>query len=443
MNFIATAFFVFNALALLTVPRRWAPVPLLTTACYMTIGQGVEFGPFSFPVYRMVLAMGVLRVVLRGERFAGRFNTIDKLMVMWAVWVFIASFFHEWRPGSGPVYASGLIFNITLVYFLSRVWCYDLNNVINLTRIIAWLLVPVAAEMVLEHIVEMNMFSVFGGVPAEVYVREGTIRAQGPFQHPILAGTVGAVCFPLMIGVWRRHRLTGFIGVAACLVMVGASVSSGPGISVLVGLFGLAMWRFRHRVGMLLLMGVGAYLALELLMTRPAYYVISKFDLTGSSTGWHRSRLIEATFEHFDEWWLFGTDRTVHWMGMSNWSEQHADITNYYIGFAVVAGLPALLLILAIMWRAFRWVGDIVRRVPQELVGDKFMIWCFGSGLLAHAATSLSASYFDQSLIFFWLNIAVISSMHSVAAVETPSAKRSPSGLPRQDSVTMRRAWQA
>lgn len=44
------------------------------------------------------------------------------------------------------------------------------------------------------------------------------------------------------------------------------------------------------------------------------------------------------------------------------------------------------------------------------------MIWCLGAGLFAHAVTSLSVSYTDQSMMFFWLNIGVISSMYSVVA---------------------------
>jgi hypothetical protein len=417
MNTAALGFFIVSAGAVLCLPRKWAPVPLLVACCYMTIGQGVDIGPFSLPIYRMVIATGLLRVVLRGERFAGRLNTIDRLLLAWTGWVMFASLFHEWEPGSGPVFASGYVFNITLVYFLIRVWCHDLNELTDLIRIVAVLLVPVALEMMFEHLYGRNLFSVFGGVEEAVYIRDGVYRAQGPFNHPILAGTVGAVSFPLMVGIWRRHRVASLVGSGVCLAMIVASASSGPLISLAFGILGLLMWYRRDWLRAARFACVGAYLMLELLMSRPAYYVISKIDLTGSSTGWHRSRLIEAALEHFSEWWLFGTDRTVHWMGISvGWSEKHADITNYYISFAVIGGLPAMLLVIAMMWRAFSWAGDIIRRSSKEVVGDRFMLWCFGAGLFAHAATSLSASYFDQSMIFFWLNVAVISSMHSIVS---------------------------
>lgn len=73
-----------------------------------------------------------------------------------------------------------------------------------------------------------------------------------------------------------------------------------------------------------------------------------------------------------------------------------------------------MLLLIAMIWRAFVWVGSMVASDPAEFRDHRFMIWCLGSGLLAHTVTSLSVSYMDQSLTFFWLNIAAISSMHSI-----------------------------
>jgi hypothetical protein len=434
MNPIAWAFFAVNASALLLLPRKWAPVPLLVTGCYMTMGQGVHLGPISMPVYRMILAVGLLRVLLRGERLAGRVNVSDKLMVAWGGWVLLASVFHEWAPGSGPVFAAGFIFNITLVYFLGRIWCRDLDELTGVIRIIAVLLVPVALEMVFEQVGQKNLFSVFGGVPEEVYLRDGAIRSQGPFQHPILAGTVGAVCFPLMIGIWRRHWLAALVGVAACLTMVLACASSGPTMSLGMAIAALVMWRYRPWLKVVWILSASVYVGLELAMSRPAYYLISKFDLTGSSTGWHRARLIETAIEHFSEWWLFGTDRTIHWMGSSiASSEQHSDITNYYLWIGVIGGFPATLLMMAMMWRAFRSVGQILSTTHEQLGADRFMIWCLGAGMFAHAGTSISVAYFDQSLIFFWLNVAVLASMHAVLAT-APGSAHARSAVPPSES---------
>jgi hypothetical protein len=102
----------------------------------------------------------------------------------------------------------------------------------------------------------------------------------------------------------------------------------------------------------------------------------------------------------------------------------HSDITNYYLWIGVIGGLPAMLLLIAIMWRAFVWVGVRVRQAPTALQQHTFLVWCLGAGLLAHAGTSMSMGYTDQSMMFFWLNIAVISSMYSVGALASRAEGR-------------------
>lgn len=427
MDALALVFLIFSATSVIFLRRNWAPIPLLASCCYMTIGQGVQLGPISLPVYRIVLAVGLLRVIVRRETIVGGINTIDKLIIAWAGWMVSASFFHEWKPGSGPIYASGFVFNITLVYFLTRAWCSDLSALIAMLRVVAWLLVLVAVAMIAEHVLKKNVFGVFGGgVTESVYVRDGVIRAQGPFAHPILAGTVGAVCFPLMLAIWRRYRISAVIGMATCLTIVFASTSSGPLMSLFMGVFGLLLWLCRSRVGVIRWAAIGLYVLADILMTRPAYYLISKIDLTGSSTGWHRSRLIESAFEHLSEWWAFGTDYTAHWMPYTL-DGQHSDITNYYLFIGIIGGFPAMLLLIAIMWRAFVWVGECVGQAPAAIQEQRFVIWCLGAGLFAHAGTSLSVAYFDQSMMFFWLNVGLISSMYSIVTM-TAAAEKGASG---------------
>ena len=413
MNTLVLAFLLAAGLALLTLPRRWAPVPLLAVACYIAAGQGIDLGSFSLPAYRIMLALGLLRVLVRGESLVGGTNTIDRLMLLWAGWTFFASFFHLWTPGSGPKYALGYVLDIALPYFLFRAWCHGLDETIGLLKAVAILVIPVAIGMLLEHQIQRNIFSMLGANDG-VYVREGTIRSQGPFQHPILAGTVGSVCIAYMFALWKEHRAFAVIGIIASISMVLASSSSGPLMSLMMAIAAVLMWRWRDRMRALRYIALALYLLLELAMSRPAYYIISKLDLTGSSTGWHRSRLIEAAIENFSEWWLFGTDWTVHWMGIPTyWSDRHSDITNYYISIGVVGGFLAMLLVILMMWRGFSWVGWMVHGDAVKSTQDKFAIWCIGAGLFAHAVGSLSVTYADQSMIFFWLNISMISAIYS------------------------------
>ena len=431
MNPLALMLFLVCAAALLAVPRKWAPVPLLLGCTYMTLGQGIELGPISLPVYRLLLLVGALRAVFKGESLPGGSNGIDKLMMAWSSWMIFASFFHD-PNRAGFIYSSGVVFNVALAYFLIRIWCTDLEEVIDVIRIVALLMIPIAIVMIAEKVTGKNMFAVFGGVPENVLVRDGKLRAQGPFRHPILAGTVGATCIPLFLGILKRHKVEALAGCAAGLVITFASASSGPLMSLIFGMFALALWKIKRHTGTLRLGAVLLYILLMFVMNRPPYFLIGEIDLSGGSTGWHRSFLIQQTILYLPEWWLFGTDVTRHWMPFQGFGKDplHTDITNYYIGFGVDGGLAAMLLVIAMMAAAFRWVGQIHDTLIDRQPSQAFMIWCFGACLFAHAGTSISVAYFDQSMMYFWLSIAVISSIYSVVHMKPDESATAETDVP-------------
>lgn len=281
-----------------------------------------------------------------------------------------------------------------------------------MAKFVVILLTPIAIEMIVEHFSGRNAFAVFGGVPEACEVRGGRIRAQGPFLHSILAGTVGAVCWPLAFSLWRENRRLSLIGLAAALAIVLTSSSSGPIMTSLFGIMGLCWWRFRRHTRLLRWGALAALFGLNMVMNAPVYYLIAKIDLTGNSTGWHRSALIGASIKHFDEWWLGGTDYTRHWMPTGvQWSQNHTDITNHYIKMGVIGGLPLMLLFICVLQCAFSAVGRVVDANEAASAEERFRVWTLGAVLFAHAATFFSVSYFDQSVVFLYLVLAAIGSL--------------------------------
>ncbi|WP_035611321.1 hypothetical protein [Haloferula sp. BvORR071] len=415
MSILGILFFLLSAIALMSVPRKWATIPLLMGVIYITHGQSIDLGGIRLPVFRLLLGVGLLRIMVRGEGFAGGFNTIDKLMVALGGWLLFASFFHEaGADGAGPTFITGKIAEIGLCYFLIRSFCHDLDDFSSIMSVIALLLVPIALEMIQEKYSGVNLFSkIFGGVREEVVAREDAFRARGPFRHAILAGTVGASLVPIMIGLWRRRPGAAKIGLIACLTMVFACSSSGPIISLGCAIIGLVLWKFRHLMGLVRWSIPFGCLALELVMKDHFWFIIGRLSM-GGSTGWHRSKLIDSTITYFGEWWAFGTDHTRHWMPTGvTFSENHTDITSYYIAYGVMGGILAMLLLVAMAWVAFKWVGKTIDEIPEEdESGDRFMVWCMGASLFAHVASSVSVAYYDQSVFFFWFSIATISSIY-------------------------------
>jgi hypothetical protein len=406
VNPLASLLFVANAAALLMLPPRWAALPLLVGACYMPFGPGMELGPLHFPVLRLLIAVGVLRVLLRGERPAGGINGLDRLMLLWAAWAIGSSVLHQ-DVAATFVNRLGLAYNACGIYFLLRVFCRSPDDVVGLCRITAILLLPLALALLSEQSTGRNLFAALGGADPVSELRGGVIRAQGPFSHPILAGSVGATCLPLMFALWRRQRVIAIAGMAACMAIVHASASSGPILSAAFGLGALALWSWRRHMRLLRWLAVLAYVLLDFAMQAPAYYLIARVDLTGSSTSWHRSELIRAAVRHFPDWWLAGTDYTRHWLSTGvGWSANHIDVTNYYIMMGVYGGLALLLLFIAVLAKGFAMVGQTVHAGTGP--AERFVMWSLGAALFAHAATFVSVSYFDQSFLFLYLTLAAI-----------------------------------
>ena len=422
MNVFATTFLLISVIAFLMLPRRWAPLPLLIGACYITRDQMIEVGPFHFTVLRLIIAAGLARVLMRGERLAGELNGLDRVMLIWMGWMLVSSGFHE-DPSAAVIYRLGLVYDACGTYFLLRIFCQSLDDVENLCRLTAILLVPVAVEMLYENLALHNLFTALGGGLESPEIREGRIRAQGPFAHAILAGTVGAACLPLMVGFWQQYRKTAVAGITACGVMVFSCASTGPIMSAMAAIGALFLWRYHDQVRMRFIrwFAVVVYIALDFVMKDPAYFLIARIDLVGGSTGEHRSGLIQSAIEHLPEWWLAGTDYTRHWMpsGIPS-SPEHTDITNHYLAQGVLGGLPLMLLFIAILYMGFSLVGKMLWQEDDLTQESRFMVWALGASLFVHAVTFISVSYFDQSSMFIYLTLAAIGSAYSSTITAQP-----------------------
>lgn len=406
-----------NSVALFLLPRRWAPIPFLIVALYIARDQVVQLGPFHFSVIRILISAGFLRMFVRGERLEGRINGMDKLILVWSLWMVISSIFHE-NQSSALVYRMGLVYDACGVYFLLRIFCQSIEDVVGLCRFTAILLLPVAIEMIYEKRTNVDLFYLLSGSSVDLTIREGHTRAQGPFGHAILAGTIGAVCLPMIVPLWRNYRKTAIIGIGACLAIIITSTSSGPIMSTMAAFAALYMWRFKNLMPFVRWFLLAGYILLDLVMKDPAYFIMARIDFVGGSTGYFRARLIQSAFEHLTEWWLAGTDYTRSWMPTGvTWSKDNTDITNYYLFMGVIGGLPLMLLFMSLLAKGFSFVGQASDKLSESSpsVQSEYLCWALGASLFAHTITFISVSYFDQSFVFIYLTLAAISSVWSVS----------------------------
>ncbi|MDD4905024.1 MAG: hypothetical protein PHD39_02535 [Methylobacter tundripaludum] len=410
MNAIGLLFTLVASAFLLALPRRLAAIPLLVGAAYMTRGQILEIGPAHFTVVRILVTVGILRVLLKGERIANGMNQVDRWLVLWAVFLIASSIFHT---SDAWVFRIGLMWSEVGCYFLFRVFIQDAEDVEQIFKALCVALVPIAVLMLLEKAIGRNLFAVLlGGINEIPTFRNGHFRAQGPFDHPILAGVVGATCFPMALHLWKSHRKYALVGLFSARGIILASTSSGPIMMLLFILFGLALWKVRDHLRSIRWLALIAVIALDAVMKDPVYFLMARIDISGGSTGWHRSQLIRSSIEHLGEWWLAGTDYTRHWMATGIYANtNHTDITNHLLGIGVMGGLPAMFLFIMVLVAGFGKVGRALRENKNASMEQRLLIWTLGAILFGHVWNFWSISLFDQSVVFFYLILASISAV--------------------------------
>jgi hypothetical protein len=411
-NPLALGMLAVLAYLILSLPRRFAVCPLLIMTCLMPLGQELVLFGLHLYLFRVLLFLGVVRVIVKGEVRRLVLTRTDKLFGWWiAVSVVLGSLsnpsFDLLKNRLGDAYNAGGC------YFFLRCVMVDFEDAVTSVRALAWLSLPVAAVMLVEKVTGHNLLFVFGGVPEITALREGHVRCQGAFRHPILAGTFGATQFPLFMAL--GYCKPGYRGLAVAamissIIIVITASSSGALMAFVAAVGGMAFWKWRNHLRLVRRATVLVILGLALVMNAPVWYLFARLsDLTGG-TGWHRAFLIDQAVSHFNEWWLFGTTYTAHWGPggeVTAGDPNMMDITNHYVVQGVSGGLLKLLLFAAIIIASFKTIG---RRLDAETGGSaaRLLFWAMGVSLLAHCLSFMSATYFDQIVVvWYWLLAAI------------------------------------
>jgi hypothetical protein len=421
-NPLGIAFALLMGIFLVVLPRRYAIIPILALVSYLTMGTNIVVGGLNFTMLRFLLVFGWARLIIRKELRGVKLNRID-----WAVIAFVVSslitYTLLWQTYDAFRNKLGLAYNVLGFFFLFRYLIKDMPDAIRVVRIAAILIVPLAGLMILEKRTGHDLFAYFGGVPEMSPVRDGVIRCQGPFGHPILAGSFGATMLPFFIGLWTQKvkaaKLFAVIGIISASIVVICSGSSGPLLAGLAGIGGFFFWPLRKKMQLIRWAMVAGIVVLQIVMKPPFWFIIAKIDVFSGNTGWHRAHLIDIAYRNLSDWWLVGTRSVIEWdVGY----DHNIDITNQYIAYGIDGGLITFFLFIAIIVRCFGGVGRTIKVLAGQPKASQLFVWSLGAALFAHVTNYFSISYFDQTIIAFYLLLAMISSLGDYAA----QLKRSP-----------------
>jgi len=418
-------------IATLVLPRRWATVPMLFVACFVPAVQKVVVFSCDFNLLRIIVLFVYARLLLRGEYRSFCWKRIDTLIVLHAVTSSVIIVVRQMTIGAF-INRMGFSFDAMGIYFAFRCLVRSWGDLEHIIRGLILISVPTALFFLVENRTGRNVFSVFGGVPEITMAREGRLRCQGAFSHPIVAGCFWASVVPLIAaGYWKSGvmRVGSVVGTLAATFTVIMCASSTPLFGLLSTIVGGALVLYRHRMRQIL-WGLAAILVcLHFVMQRPVWGLIALASSLGGGTGWHRYMLVDVFIHRFGEWALMGTRSTAHWF----WGAQ--DIANQYVMEGVNGGLLSLVLFLMIIAAGFQGVGRLWRSVRCHRY-QLAVSWALGVSLFVHCMHFFGVTYFGQVHIAWYLTVGVIGSM-SPAVVPTLMRAKCVSSAPIHNRISI------
>ncbi len=412
LNPVAVIWVLVAIFCIFLLPRRYLVVPFCLTVFTIPLGQSIVLGGLNFLMFRLVIIAGLFRTILslRSGEGAGRrprFNVIDKAFLLFCISSVITFtiLFGDFRAFVNHM---GFALDALGTYFLLRLTLHGEEDVDRTIKVLALVCGVVAVCMLNEQFTTRNLFSVFGGVPKFTDIRDGALRSQGPFEHPILSGVFGAIMLPLFVRLWWRGkgRIIAFVGTLSALTIIITSKSSTPLAAGLAGLVALGLWPFRRWMRLVRWGIVLGLVGLQTVMKAPVWALIGRAGAIAGSSGYHRYILVDNFIRRFGEWWLVGVKDTAHW-GYDMW-----DVTNQYVATGVSGGLVTLILFLAVIVYCFKGLG--LARKEAEADADHARargVWAMGAALIVNLTAFFGITYFDQTQIAWYALLAIIASV--------------------------------
>jgi hypothetical protein len=387
------------------LPRRKVIQVVLYSAFLIPLGQVIVVAGAHWTVIRVIMAVGCIRVLMlprvarpKPERW---YKSVGFAFMAWAL-ISAVVYVIRWQDMGAVINRCGVMIDIAGTYFVMSRLVRDFEDVQETVRAYAVVCSIVAVVMLVEQATQVDLFGLLGGVREYPEVRKGLVRAQGIFQHPIIAGTFGATVLPLFIGLRKipRLRRTMVIGIVSAIIIAVTPFSSTPLLALLAGIGALCLWPARGLMRWLRWGIVLMLVSLHMVMNGPVWALISRVDVVGSSSSDHRYALVNNFITHFSEWWLIGTKDPGSW-GWDMW-----DMSNQYVAIGVGGGLIGLALFLWFITRAYSNVGNARKHTNDPNL--QWFYWSLGAALFAHTVAFFGTSYWDQIQISWYLLLVII-----------------------------------
>jgi hypothetical protein len=387
-------------------------IALLLFIISIPSAQRIVLASLDFSFIRILILAAILRMLLRRENKFSLKENVDRFIFAWAMCSTIANVLLI-GDVSALLTRSAYMIDAFGAYVVGRAYIESWQQINRVTKFVLISALPIAVLFLIERSTGKNLFSIFGGVPEITLVRDGRLRCQGPFSHPIMAGVFWASVLPWIAAAWfgrtQKRWLLLVTGIAV-MIIVFNTASSTPVAAVILVVVGIVLFNFRHYLSYIRWIVLLALIVLHFNMTKGVHHLLARIDLAGGSTGWHRYSLIDAAISRVGEWWLFGTTSTRHW----GWGL--GDVTNQYVLEGVRGGILGMFLFIGILVSCFRLIGGALSN--SRSIEELWFAWAGGVLTFMYATIFLAVSLFGQNVAAFFLilggAVSMLATIHRI-----------------------------
>jgi hypothetical protein len=419
------------------LPRKYLIGPLVLMAFWVPMGQQLYIAGIHLFVLRLVILVSFIRALASRKGpdeplLANGWNGVDTVSAIYMITVAVATCLTFNGDTGMLINQVGYVWDFLLGYLVVRCFIRDKEGLYTALKFLAVATIPLALGMINEQRTMVNVFGLLGGTAAVPEVREGKIRSQGSFEHSLMAGVFAATLLPVLVMFWRKgqSKLFGMMGVVGATVMVWTTNSSTPLMAYVAGIFGLLCWPIRKSMKNVRWGIVFTLIGLQIVMKAPVWFLMARVDLTGGSSGYHRAELVDQFMNHIPEWFFIGVKDT------SSWGLDMFDVQNQYVNIGEAGGIVAFVCFIMVISRSFAMLGNARKAVDGEK-DKEWMLWCLGSAMLASVVGFFGVNYFDQSRVWWFILLAMISAIAGPMLIGQGIAV----GPADEDKLRVRRPW--
>ncbi|HEY3856222.1 MAG TPA: hypothetical protein VGO67_17690 [Verrucomicrobiae bacterium] len=395
--------------------KRVALLALIIGALFLTEFNEVRILGLNFFPTRVLEIFLLIRTLTRREWLAFKLNGIDKAVVWFYIYLTVVFLI---RSKVGLMFQVGVAVDALILYFSCRALIESPDDLRWLLRSFVFLLIPFVLALIVERVKGHSPLGILGWGLSGEWTRDSKVRCFGSLRNPSLLGTISVGFIPIFIGAsFRRlNRNWAALGIGLCFIIIWAANSGGPVGATAFGFLGWCFWRFRTKMRQVRWGIVGFVVLMAVVMKAPIWYLVAHVSGTTGGNGWHRAFLMDISAQNIGKWWFAGMPLadTAGWFPYILTTTNTADITNEFVLIGLTSGIGAMGLFILVLKRAFSLLGNALQAVRHHspaLVEDEYLLWGLGCMLAAHIVNWLGITYFDQTSVFWFTQLAAISSL--------------------------------